>query len=252
MTKEQIAESASCGPGPTPVVEKTGRADETTRHLDTYRRDHRAGAASGLSLITRSAKSNAGTDVGRLLEDLHDEISDDCAALVAEDNDRLDAASTRQLIERSTDQRSRFPRRPPRRRRGVRQWIRQASLTDQSSGPRHGRCLPTRHRRPYSTMPPASAGGTDREAGPLGGSATSGAGGTRSDGEVVSPSFADRAGCRPVIGAGHRTFLPGRQRRKAWDGLVHRRSVPPEVPVTGAHERRHAGRSRTPARRVTA
>lgn len=57
------------------------RTDEAAGHLATYLRDHRAGAASGLALIKRSAKSNAGTDLGRLLEELHAEISEDCAAL---------------------------------------------------------------------------------------------------------------------------------------------------------------------------
>ena len=35
------------------------------------------------------------------------------------------------------------------------------------------------------------------------------AAGTRFDGEVVFPSFSDRAGCRPVTGTAHRTGLPG-------------------------------------------
>jgi len=57
------------------------RPDEAAEHLATYLRDHRAGAAGGLSLIRRSAKANADSDLGRLLEDLQHEISEDCATL---------------------------------------------------------------------------------------------------------------------------------------------------------------------------
>lgn len=57
------------------------RRDEAANHLATYLRDHRAGAAGGLSLIRRSAKANAGTALGRLLDELHGEISADCSTL---------------------------------------------------------------------------------------------------------------------------------------------------------------------------
>ena len=54
---------------------------EPAEYLATYLRDHRAGAAGGLSLFQRSSRANAGTQLGRLLEQLTQEIVEDCASL---------------------------------------------------------------------------------------------------------------------------------------------------------------------------
>jgi hypothetical protein len=52
-------------------------------YLATYLRDHRAGAAGGLSLFQRAARANADTELGPLLRQLTTEVEDDCAALEA-------------------------------------------------------------------------------------------------------------------------------------------------------------------------
>ena len=50
-------------------------------YLATYLRDHRAGAAGGLSLFQRAARANAETELGPLLQELTTEVEEDCAAL---------------------------------------------------------------------------------------------------------------------------------------------------------------------------
>src|SRR5215204_2468121 len=50
-------------------------------YLATYLRDHRAGAAGGLSLFQSASRANAGTELGRIFEELTREVEEDCAGL---------------------------------------------------------------------------------------------------------------------------------------------------------------------------
>jgi hypothetical protein len=53
------------------------------RFLGIYLNDHLAGATTGLELARRACSSNDGTELGRFLEELVEEIAEDRATLVA-------------------------------------------------------------------------------------------------------------------------------------------------------------------------
>lgn len=55
--------------------------DDAQRFLATYLRDHRAGAAAGVSLARRCAQMNEGTDFGPELQALADDVEADCRSL---------------------------------------------------------------------------------------------------------------------------------------------------------------------------
>jgi hypothetical protein len=70
----------------------TSTADPGPRFgLATYLTDHLAGAAAGLQLVRRLRDANAGTDLGRVLEDLATEIEEDRGTL-QDVMQRVDAA----------------------------------------------------------------------------------------------------------------------------------------------------------------
>lgn len=53
------------------------------RLLSTYLNDHLAGATAGLELARRAARSNRGSDYGRVLSELVEEVAEDRSALEA-------------------------------------------------------------------------------------------------------------------------------------------------------------------------
>jgi hypothetical protein len=66
-----------------PIAPNDHRAPtgDIRRSLAVYLRDHRAGATFGQGLARRSQHANAGTDLGRTLGVVAEEIEDDCRSL---------------------------------------------------------------------------------------------------------------------------------------------------------------------------